>query len=166
MQKKSIHTFQKVFFLPLMIEPSRVTRLSEFSPFWRSLTFINFFNHMAQVFLKRLPGGLGSEPGTLWFHLFSHFFTTLPLSHSGSPHGPSYLATFSWWKLFIISEKMDGATFLAVFFANSSGRPGNEKTFLFYLVKWKEHQGTKSGWPGTDIMIFKIFSSKFLAEKC
>jgi hypothetical protein len=28
---------------------------------------------------------VGSEPGSSQFNLFSHFFTTLPLSHSGSP---------------------------------------------------------------------------------
>jgi hypothetical protein len=41
---------------------------------------------IGKFFLKRLPG-LGSKPGSSQFHLFSHFFTTLPLSHSGSPIG-------------------------------------------------------------------------------
>jgi hypothetical protein len=33
---------------------------------------------------KRLPG-VGSEPGSSQFHFIFSFFTTLPLSHSGSP---------------------------------------------------------------------------------
>jgi hypothetical protein len=32
-----------------------------------------------------LPGA-GSKPGSSRFHLFSHFFTTFPLSNSGSPY--------------------------------------------------------------------------------
>jgi hypothetical protein len=38
---------------------------------------------LIQTFLKRLPG-VGSEPGSSQFHLFL-IFTTVPLSHSGSP---------------------------------------------------------------------------------
>jgi hypothetical protein len=33
---------------------------------------------------------VGSEPGSSRFHLFSHFFTTLPLSHSGSPNALTF----------------------------------------------------------------------------
>jgi hypothetical protein len=36
------------------------------------------------LFLKKRLPGVGSEPGASQFHLFL-LFTTLPLSHSGSP---------------------------------------------------------------------------------
>jgi hypothetical protein len=47
----------------------------------------------AKTFLKRLPG-VGSEPGSPQFCLFS-LFTTLPLSHSGSP-GAKTVAHVGW----------------------------------------------------------------------
>jgi hypothetical protein len=61
--------------------------------------------------LKRLPG-VGSEPGSSWFHLFSHFFTTLPLSHSGSP------------SCVLILTKTGLGYILGNLFTNTSDQPG------------------------------------------
>jgi hypothetical protein len=47
-------------------------------------TYVNFGLQWATLKKNRLPGGWGATPGPLDFIYFL-IFTTLPLSHSGSP---------------------------------------------------------------------------------